>query len=55
MNAADFRELVYSTYGGIPKTPEHVQRALAHLERMHGDGCAPEKVWYERLAEAVGR
>ncbi len=50
MNAADFRELVYSTYGGVAKTPPATQHALALLEREHHQKLVrPEKVWYELL------
>jgi len=51
VNAADFRELVYSTYGGPTKTPPAVQHALAQLDREHHQKLVrPEKVWYELLA-----
>jgi hypothetical protein len=51
MTAVEFRELVYSTYGGIAKTPHNVQDALAQLDReSHTKLQRPEKVWYDLLA-----
>lgn len=49
MSAAEFRELVYETWGGPARTPERTQAALAILERKHA-ALREEKAWYVLLA-----
>ena len=52
MTAADFRELVYASYGGIPKTPPAVRQGLATLDRQHNaKHDRDEKTWYQLLQQ----